>query len=331
MVERPDSSRENADPVAPPPGPGERLRRAREGAGLDLDRLAAELHLPARILEALERDDFGSLPPTYTQGYLRSYAKRLGLAVDPVLAEYHRRAGPVEPPPMTAPAPPPSQVGLGRTRHGLYVLFAVLAVAVFLAWWFRGGSGPRPVPPQSSPPPAPAVTSPQAAPPIAPAPAPVPAARPPLPRPAVSGPPQAAPSIASSAAPAEEAAPVPRAGTTAASAASSPSPSLAPSLAPSPADVLVLQCDADSWVEVRDARGRRLVYDLLHAGNVRRVVGTPPFRVLLGNPAAVRIEWDGRRVPVPRGAPGKVVRFSVGTPSAAAAPAPAGGPGPGPR
>ncbi len=323
MVERPDSNRENADPVAPPPGPGERLRRAREGAGLDLDRLAAELHLPARILEALERDDFGSLPPTYTQGYLRSYAKRLGLAVDPVLAEYHRRAGPVEPPPMTAPAPSPAQVGLGRTRHGLYVLFVVLAAAVFLAWWFRGGSGPRPAASRSSPPPAPAVTSPQTAPPIPPAPTPVPAARPPLPRPAVSGAPKASSSIASSAAPAEQPAPVPRAGATAPSSAPSPAP--AP---PPPADVLVLRCDADSWVEVRDARGRRLVYDLLHAGDVRRVVGTPPFRVLLGNPAAVRVEWDGRRVPVPRGAPGKVVRFSVGTPRAAAAPAPAGGPGP---
>ncbi|HEB80454.1 MAG TPA: helix-turn-helix domain-containing protein [Chromatiales bacterium] len=277
MVEHPDSSRESADPPAPPPGPGERLRRAREAAGLEPGRVAAELHLAPAILEALERDDFGSLPPTYIQGYLRSYAKRLGLAADSVLADYHRRLPPEPPPTAPAPRPTPAEVGLGRPRRGLYVLLGVLAVAVFLTWWFRGRSLTVPsVPPAAVQAPAP----PRA--PAEPARVPVPG---PLPVAPVSVAPMPGPAVRT---------PVPRRASTPAS------------------GELVLRCRGTSWVEVRDASGRRLVYDLLHAGEVRRVSGTPPFRVLLGNAAGVQLEWDGRPVPLPHRPPGKVVQITVG-------------------
>ncbi|GBE11616.1 cytoskeleton protein RodZ [bacterium BMS3Abin12] len=279
MVEHPDSSREGADPLVPPPGPGERLRRAREAAGIELGRVAAELHLAPAILEALERNDFGSLPPTYIQGYLRSYAKRLGLAADSVLADYHRSFPPEPPPAAPVPRPAPAEVGLGRTRRGLYVLLGVLAVAVFLTWWFRGRS----------------LTAPSAPPAAVQVPAPPRAPTKPVRVPALGrSPPVASPPVAPSPGPAVR----------------TPSPRRAS--APSPGE-LVLRCRGASWVEVRDASGRRLVYDLLHAGEVRRVSGTPPFRVLLGNAAAVRLEWDGRPVSLPHRPPGKVVQVTVGT------------------
>lgn len=286
MVEPPDSNRESADPLAPPPGPGERLRRAREAAGMELGRVAAELHLAPAILEALERDDFGSLPPTYIQGYLRSYAKRLGLAADSVLADYHRRLPPEPAPVAPVPRPAPAEVGLGRTRRGLYVLLGVLAVAVFLTWWFRGRSLTAP----SAPPAAVQAPAPPRAP-AEPVRAPVPGA-PPVASP-VASPPLAPVSVA----------PIPG------PAVRTPAPRRA---APASGE-LVLRCRGASWVEVRDASGRRLVYDLLHAGEVRRVRGTPPFRVLLGNAAGVQIEWHGRPVPLPHRPPGKVVQITVGT------------------
>lgn len=306
MTEPPDPSGESDRPAAPTPGPGERLCRVRESAGLDLARVAAELHLAPATLEALERDDFGSLPPTYVQGYLRSYAKRLGLAADPILEAYRRCCVPEPLPAEPVPTPSPAEVGVGRARRGLYALLAVLAVAVFLTWWFRGATPPR------APVRRPAATPPAAAPKPAPAPRSAPASTP-APAPTLAPTPGPTPALSSAPVPTPESAPPP----------ASPAPQTTHAAAPSPPPVrssvpaaggpqLVLRCHADSWVEVRDASGRRLVYDLLHAGDVRRVTGTPPFRVLIGNAGAVQMEWDGRAVPLPQRPPGTVERLTVG-------------------
>jgi cytoskeleton protein RodZ len=58
----------------------------------------------------------------------------------------------------------------------------------------------------------------------------------------------------------------------------------------------------DSWAEVYDARGERLFYDVGPADSTRMVSGTPPLRVVLGNPAGVTLELDGRPVSIPGGA-----------------------------
>ncbi|MHB8921332.1 MAG: helix-turn-helix domain-containing protein, partial [Halothiobacillus sp.] len=62
----------------------------------------------------------------------------------------------------------------------------------------------------------------------------------------------------------------------------------------SSADNLVIKANtADCWVEVRDAAGKRLVYDVLKKGSERSVSGAGPFSVILGNPAAVSVTWKG--------------------------------------
>ena len=54
-------------------------------------KLSAELGIPEKYLEALENDDFSSLPgPTYIRGYLRSYSKKLDLDPEEILAGYDR-------------------------------------------------------------------------------------------------------------------------------------------------------------------------------------------------------------------------------------------------
>lgn len=58
---------------------GERLRAAREAAGLSLADIAARTRVTQRHLEAIEADDFGSLPsPTYSIGFARAYARAVG-------------------------------------------------------------------------------------------------------------------------------------------------------------------------------------------------------------------------------------------------------------
>ncbi len=59
---------------------GERLREAREAAGLTLEDIATSTRIPTRHLESLETGDFSRLPaPTYTVGFAKNYAAAVGL------------------------------------------------------------------------------------------------------------------------------------------------------------------------------------------------------------------------------------------------------------
>lgn len=60
--------------------PGEYLKREREQRDVSLSRIAESTRVPLKFLEALEADDFDSLPhPAFVKGYIKSYCKVLGL------------------------------------------------------------------------------------------------------------------------------------------------------------------------------------------------------------------------------------------------------------
>lgn len=61
----------------------------------------------------------------------------------------------------------------------------------------------------------------------------------------------------------------------------------------SPEVGLTLRMHEDSWIEISDAGGLRLEYDLLRAGQERVYRGLPPFRVLLGRASSVDLLIDG--------------------------------------
>ncbi|MGX7953692.1 helix-turn-helix domain-containing protein [Tsuneonella sp. HG249] len=59
---------------------GERLRVAREQAGMTLEQLAAETRIPQRHLVIMEASNWNALPArTYATGFARTYAKAVGL------------------------------------------------------------------------------------------------------------------------------------------------------------------------------------------------------------------------------------------------------------
>lgn len=61
-------------------GVGQKLRDAREAAGLDLSQVAAQTRIPERHLKAIEDGNFAALPArTYAVGFSRSYARMVGL------------------------------------------------------------------------------------------------------------------------------------------------------------------------------------------------------------------------------------------------------------
>ncbi len=85
----------------PSAGVGARLKGAREAAGLDLARVAAETRIPQRHLVTIEEGSLSDLPArTYADRFSRTYARLLGLdeqeIIDQVrgeLAKGSQRAG----------------------------------------------------------------------------------------------------------------------------------------------------------------------------------------------------------------------------------------------
>jgi cytoskeleton protein RodZ len=60
---------------------GDRLRMAREGAGLSLADIATRTRISQRHLDAIERSDFDTLPSrTYVTGFARAYARAIGVS-----------------------------------------------------------------------------------------------------------------------------------------------------------------------------------------------------------------------------------------------------------
>jgi cytoskeleton protein RodZ len=76
---------------------GERLRREREMRGVSLDEIARATKIGTRSLKALEQEDFGKLPGgIFNKGFVRSYAKFLGMDEDQAVADYVAAAGVAE-------------------------------------------------------------------------------------------------------------------------------------------------------------------------------------------------------------------------------------------
>ena len=115
--------------------PGARLRQAREAANLRVGDIATALRLEPKMIQALESDSFDRLPaPTFVRGYLRGYARTVGLAPDPLLELYERHG-------FTPPAinPDPVETSQAHTsdlvfRLATFAIGAGLVVLVVL-WW----------------------------------------------------------------------------------------------------------------------------------------------------------------------------------------------------
>jgi transcriptional regulator with XRE-family HTH domain len=82
---------------------GNRLRRAREEAGFDIQDISATTKIKPGFLLAIERGSFEDLPGHFfTRHFLKAYAREVGLSPDEVVGEFDAAFEPVEP----APAPP---------------------------------------------------------------------------------------------------------------------------------------------------------------------------------------------------------------------------------
>src|SRR3954466_10413399 len=72
---------------------GEELRREREIRGISLKEIADATKISKRFLEAIERNDHRTLPaPVFTRGFVREYARYLGLNFEDMVNRYNYAA-----------------------------------------------------------------------------------------------------------------------------------------------------------------------------------------------------------------------------------------------
>lgn len=259
---------------------GQVLREAREAQNITLEDVAMRLRLMHRQVEAMETDDFGSLgQPVFARGFVRNYARLMGLQPEPLLARME--GAPAEPAPVAPVEPSMPSSWLTSPWLILFLLgvLVVVAVPISLYWWLNSDAEETQhavIPMKQASIPAPAVTS-------------------------------AVPSIAD--APAE--APVSPTESVVGTEASVEADVPAVAASPASHSQLHLEFGEESWAEIKDASGRPLHRQLNPAGSSVDIQGQPPFDVLIGNAAQARMTYNGRPIDLKPFISVTVARFTL--------------------
>ncbi|KLV05985.1 XRE family transcriptional regulator [Photobacterium aquae] len=74
---------------------------------------------------------------------------------------------------------------------------------------------------------------------------------------------------------------------------------------------LELTFSGDCWIDIRDAKGRRLDSGIKKAGEVLKLDGDAPFKIVLGAPGVVSMSYKGEPVDLSRYPAGKVARLKL--------------------
>jgi len=289
------------------------LSNERVKRGISIQEAADYLKLSRKQVEALENDDYSSLPgTTFVRGFMRNYAKFLELDLEPIMAWLDsqvpntapdaRPAAAVTPQGTTASteshkekdtAPATPATANVDTGSGIWKwLLPLLLVGAGLVWY------------QSQPSEATEANTEAAAPAEAVAKAPV-ATTPPVAETAATppAPPAEAPQTPPPSAAATPAVPPPVTATTAAPAVTPPTPAAttttataAPALPSNGNHQLRLVMKQDSWMEILDSKGERVVFGTQKAGKERIVEGTPPFKMTIGNATEVELFHNNQAI-----------------------------------
>ena len=261
---------------------GAALLNERRRQGLSLGDISRQLKLSVRQVEALERDDYSAYKgPVFIHGFIRNYAKLLGLDPEPLIRATDSMLKPPSHPAAAEREPARARaVPVKQNKYGIWpVAGALFVIVLILSVYFGGRHSPdtgRSAPSVAA---HDATAQPKAPGAIAPKgrndskaeaePAPKPPAKPAL-RTEPKSEPKTKTETASARAPAEAEG--------------------ATTLADGSARVKVRMIfEQDSWVEIKDRSGNTIFGQLNPAGSRRSVSGEPPLTVVVGNAAGVRL------------------------------------------
>jgi cytoskeleton protein RodZ len=285
------------------PTPGELLRQERELQGRTVQQVAGDLHIGAYMVEAIENNQFAVLgAPVFARGHLRKYAALLGLSVERVQTLYQNlsdRPRDQDPVPVmhrssepSIPMSPDSKQRRTLQKPGRWTFLiagGALVVAGIVAWLIHEhakSASKVSAPISETPATLGVITQNESAPVLL---------------------------AAQTAVPGNTATIT----TTTANKTATERQALAPAAMSTPATRgklrLRFSFTQESWVEVYDARGTRLLYDVGFPGQARGVDVDPPAQIVLGQAASVSTEVNGRAISVPaRRIANQVARFTVG-------------------
>ena len=261
---------------------GAELRGAREQLGLTVSEVAHHLKLAPRQVEALEEERFEQLPGvTFVRGMLKTYARLLKLEPEPLL---ERLAGRFEAPDASRLAarysqPVPFSDSARRSTFvylGLSII--VLALGGGVAYqWYREHKLPVDLAQAKRTPATPAAVA-SAAPAAASA---EPKAAEPVVHTEVPTKVAIAPEPDKPAHPVKQVQPVKQ--------AQPEKVSVAKVASAASVNRLVIRCEEDAWIEVKDANDRMLVSSLNPKGSERIVRARGPLTLVIGNAAHVQV------------------------------------------
>ncbi len=271
--------------------PGQRLREERERQGLDPEDISARLRLSRTYLQALEADDYARLPqPAFVRGYLRSYAKMLGLPGDELVADFERlvndsSAGDDQ----RAETEPEERLDADGAPFWVWPAGAVALVIVVAVLWLAGGETPEPVADEPS------------------------TAESPEPLPDVATGREETGAEAPQAQQPVEPEPVEPVEGLSGDGRRGPEETVAARDQAAGTDTLRMRFEDQCWLEVHEQEtGERIYQGNQPAGGELELGGTAPFRVTLGNaPALASLEVNDQSLELPQGRPGQVVRVTV--------------------
>ena len=318
--------------------PGEALRAARESRGWSVAEVATQLNLTPMRLSQLEAGEFEKLPGnTFSRGYIRAYAKLLGLEQAPLVADFDQFTG--------SNATGSSVHALGRIEEPTRYSQSILRLVSFLLllgvggacfyWWqdqgwqlddlksvglghveVDGADGSTQIHPLDEPEdqavaeaqsqgtelPLPGLPAEQGE---APSETPPATATELLEQNPPAG--QAAPAEQAPAAPADSTAP-------AAPAAQAPAAAAAQPQAPVAAGegLISVKFTADCWIQVTDANGKVVASGLKRSGDSLDVRGQAPMELRLGFARGAQVTYNGAAVDVTPHISGETARLKLG-------------------
>ncbi|MFQ2500877.1 RodZ domain-containing protein [Aeromonas caviae] len=287
-------------------GPGQLLRNAREQLGWTREQVASRIHLRLTLIAAIEADTYDKhTSHTFIRGYLRAYAKLVGIPEETILAAYEKLG-------LTPPDNIDMQSFSRRSRQQAndsrlkVVTWLVILVLIGLsvAWWWQStarrsaGDDALAATEMSA-----TVNTPESN--VAPA---VEVAQPVLPAASdavstqvvVSGATATLPVVATDA---SAAVPTDVSGAVSTAESTTTEPAKAPQLK--------MSFTADCWLDVKDANGKTLFSGLKKANDELVLEGPEPLRFIIGAPMAVNLEYQGKSFDMSRYNNGRTARFSL--------------------
>ncbi|MDD1019249.1 helix-turn-helix domain-containing protein [Pseudomonas sp. TNT2022 ID1048] len=324
--------------------PGETLRQARESNGWSLAEVAHKLNLTVSSLSNLEAGAFDKLPGhTFARGYIRAYAKLLGMDQAILVQEFDQYTG--------TDSQGSSVHALGRIEEPVRVSHTILRIVSLLLlvavvgggfiWWqdqsslrgkepislspehveVEGADGTTQIHPIDEPEDQ-AVAEGQSeaqdnasqtqslaaaeapANPVTPA-TPAPVATPAAPTAPAHTAPTVAPVVSAPAVQAPVPAVVP-------ATPANPATAAAPTSPVAGAGQVQIQFSADCWAQVIDGNGKILLSALKRKGETVDVSGKPPFAVRLGYARGAQISYNGQAVDIAPFTSGETARLKLG-------------------